>query len=242
MLCKECKKRFTPSHGLQKYCSKKCTKKVRKKALKKYNQSDKGKSSRKKYSLTNKGKKSINKYQKSDKRKKVLKKYNQSAKGKITSRKYNQSDKRRSTVRNYYATPEGKKIVQKRNYRYSKSEKGKSNKRRYVKKKYNSDAIFKLRRIVRRRLNHFLEIRQMRKTNTTFLMVKCNPEFLKKHLEKQFLPGMTWRNNTKNGWHVDHIVPLSSAENPKDVERLMHYSNLQPMWATENLKKGNKII
>jgi len=61
-------------------------------------------------------------------------------------------------------------------------------------------------------------------------------------LEKQFKPGMTWKNHTLHGWHVDHIDPLDLAMTPEDIEELCHYTNLRPMWATDNRKKGNKII
>ena len=76
----------------------------------------------------------------------------------------------------------------------------------------------------------------------------CTPEFFKKHLEKKFHPhpitneAMTWKNHTTNGWHVDHKDPLDLAMTSEDVVELSHYTNLQPMWATENLKKSNKII
>ena len=65
---------------------------------------------------------------------------------------------------------------------------------------------------------------------------------LQEYLEKQFKSGMTWKNHSLKGWHIDHIIPLNSAKTPEVVEKLMHYTNLQPMWATYNLKKGNKII
>ena len=81
----------------------------------------------------------------------------------------------------------------------------------------------------------------MRKTNKTFKMVGCTPKFLKEYLEKKFKPGMTWDNHTINGWHVDHIIPLDSAKNEEDVKRLMHYTNLQPLWALDNIKKSNKF-
>ena len=45
-----------------------------------------------------------------------------------------------------------------------------------------------------------------------------------------------------DGWHVDHIDPISLAMSSEDVEKLSHYTNLRPLWATENLKKSNKII
>ena len=71
-------------------------------------------------------------------------------------------------------------------------------------------------------------------------MVGCTPEFLKEYLEKQFKPGMTWQNYTRKGWHIDHRTPLDSAKTPEDIEKLMHYTNLQPMWWRENIIKSNK--
>ena len=73
-------------------------------------------------------------------------------------------------------------------------------------------------------------------------MIGCTPEFLKEYLEKQFKSGMTWKNHSLKGWHIDHIIPLNSAKTPEVVEKLMHYTNLQPMWAEDNIKKSNKIL
>jgi hypothetical protein len=70
----------------------------------------------------------------------------------------------------------------------------------------------------------------------------CNE--LKSHLEKQFQPGMSWENYGK--WHIDHVIPISffRYSNTDDVEFKMCWrlENLQPLWATENEKKGNKIV
>jgi hypothetical protein len=63
------------------------------------------------------------------------------------------------------------------------------------------------------------------------------------YLEKQFAPGMTWENYGIDGWHIDHIIPLSSAKGDLDqLKKLCHYTNLQPLWAEDNLKKSNRLI
>ncbi len=64
------------------------------------------------------------------------------------------------------------------------------------------------------------------------------------HLERQFLPGMTWKNRSK--WHIDHIIPLShfhftSAKDP-EFQAAWALSNLRPMWAKSNLKKGARRL
>ncbi len=70
---------------------------------------------------------------------------------------------------------------------------------------------------------------------------------LKRHLEKQFKPGMTWENygKGKDKWHLDHKIPVSAfnftnAEHI-DFKRCWALNNLQPMWQTENLCKQDKL-
>jgi hypothetical protein len=72
--------------------------------------------------------------------------------------------------------------------------------------------------------------------------VGCTPQELKEHLEKQFKEGMTWDNHGMYGWHIDHIIPLSSATTEEELYKLCHFTNLQPLWAEENLSKGNRIL
>jgi len=59
-----------------------------------------------------------------------------------------------------------------------------------------------------------------------------------RHLESQFADGMTFKNHGE--WHIDHIKPLFLAKTEEDVIKLSHYTNLQPLWATENRKKRSK--
>ena len=71
----------------------------------------------------------------------------------------------------------------------------------------------------------------------------CTIPELRSHLESKFKPGMTWDNWSKNGWHIDHIKPLASF-NLEDREQFLeavHFSNLQPLWASENIHKSAKV-
>jgi hypothetical protein len=70
--------------------------------------------------------------------------------------------------------------------------------------------------------------------------VGCNSIALRIHLQEQFKPGMSW-DNYGTEWHVDHIMPLAAAECEEHLIRLNHFSNLQPLWAKENMTKGAKI-
>jgi hypothetical protein len=106
------------------------------------------------------------------------------------------------------------------------------------KEKYHTNPIYKMKVNVRRRINKFLK----KNTETSFDIIGCSPEQLKIHIENQFKNGMCWENYSKYGWHIDHIIPLSVGKTKEEIKKLCHYTNLQPLWAEENLKKSNKII
>ena len=78
-----------------------------------------------------------------------------------------------------------------------------------------------------------------KKPNKSEILLGCNWLHFKEYFEKLFKPGMSWSNH--GDWHIDHIVPLSTGKNVNDIIKLCHHSNLQPLWATENLKKSDRI-
>jgi DNA/RNA endonuclease G (NUC1) len=55
---------------------------------------------------------------------------------------------------------------------------------------------------------------------------------------------MNWENYGKNGWHIDHIIPCASFDltDPKQQKNCFHYTNLQPLWAADNIRKSDKIL
>ncbi len=67
----------------------------------------------------------------------------------------------------------------------------------------------------------------------------CTIKEFKVYIENKFTDGMTFENHGK--WHLDHITPLASATTEEEVIKLNHYTNFQPLWAEDNLKKGSKI-
>jgi hypothetical protein len=93
---------------------------------------------------------------------------------------------------------------------------------------------------VRNRIGFYLKKNTVTKRNNTFKIVGCTPQELKIYLEQKFIDNMSWENQGK--WHIDHIIPLSSAKTEEELYNLCHFTNLQPMWAEENLRKGSKII
>lgn len=110
--------------------------------------------------------------------------------------------------------------------------------KRYFQHRYSKDINFKLASILRTRINKILT-RNMR-PKSVIDSVGCSINELKTHLESKFQPGMSWYNYGE--WHIDHVRPLSSFDLTDEIEykEACHYTNLQPLWAADNLSKGNK--
>lgn len=113
-------------------------------------------------------------------------------------------------------------------------------KRVYAKERRAKDVNFKLRGNLANRINYALR-HGGSKSAKTCEMLGCSIEKLKDHLESQFAEGMTWENYGLNGWHVDHIRPCASFDLTLDEEqkKCFHYTNLQPMWAEDNIQKSS---
>jgi hypothetical protein len=126
------------------------------------------------------------------------------------------------------------------NKKYFSTDKGKKKRVENMTSYYKANPHARFILAVRKRISGFMQIKKMTKRNKTFQMLGCTPQELILHIEKQFKPGMNWNNWSVHGWHLDHIVPLDSGKNQEEVEKLCHYTNLQPLWAEENLKKSNK--
>ena len=111
--------------------------------------------------------------------------------------------------------------------------------RKYRAKRLAIDPVFKLKATLRHRLCNFFKQKNFKKNKKFVDYIGCTVEQLSLHIESQFKDGMSWENHGK--WHIDHIIPLAISKTEDDVYKLSHYTNLQPLWANENLKKGSKI-
>ena len=103
----------------------------------------------------------------------------------------------------------------------------------------HSDKFYAFRENIRNLVRQSFRDRNYTKYSKAQSIIGCDWEALKNHIEAQFTCGMSWDNRGK--WHVDHIVPLASAKTIEDVIQLNHYTNLRPLWALDNLKKGARI-
>ena len=119
-------------------------------------------------------------------------------------------------------------------------EKERKRQREYVRERRKSCTSFKLIDTCRSRLKRAL--RGKCKAARTIALLGCTPEQLKEHLESKFLPGMTWNNHGDGHgkWHVDHILPIAwfNLDSEPQQSCAFHYTNLQPLWAIENQRKG----
>lgn len=109
----------------------------------------------------------------------------------------------------------------------------------WEKEKRATDPLFAMRRRCACRMRNFIRARGFTKRSRTAQMLGCDWETLKTHIEAQFVDGMSWDNRSE--WHIDHIIPLASASTEEEVLKLCHYTNLQPLWAADNLSKGARL-
>jgi hypothetical protein len=130
-------------------------------------------------------------------------------------------DSERQRVSVYYASRPDKR-----------REKGK---RDYAKMSINS----KIASSLRRRIRSF--VKQEYKTLPTFSLLGCSIDEFKKYMEGLFQVGMSWTNHGE--WHIDHKRPCASFDllNAEEQKQCFHFTNLQPLWAAENIKKGKQI-
>jgi len=107
--------------------------------------------------------------------------------------------------------------------------------------KYNTNNNIKISHNLRTRLRKAVSEQRGTKSAKTLEMLGSSIEDLMKHLESKFTEGMTWENYGQ--WHIDHIKPCASfnLEDPAEQKKCFHWTNLQPLWAKDNLVKGAKL-
>jgi len=229
-ICKLCKQHFIPKKQQQIYCCKKCNSKSN-------TNTDRQKEYNKEYREKNK-----------EYCKKLSKKnYIKNRELRLSEAKiYREKNKDKI---NKYAQEYRKKnvgLLRQRDKEYREK-----NYDRYIQlhrknwRKYRENNInFKLRENLRNSMRRVLNSQQTKKTHSIFKYLGCTVEEFKEYISKQFKPGMSWKNWGKYSWHIDHIKPCSHFDLTKESERYkcFNYKNQQPMWASENLSKGDRYV
>lgn len=142
------------------------------------------------------------------------------------------------TPYNVIRKSEEEKKEQRKKYKLENIEKIRSQAAKRARERRKTDPLYKLRNNISRRIRENLN--KGYKSKSTKKIIGCTIEELKLYLESKFSEGMSWDNY--GDWHIDHIIPISSAKNDSEVYKLNHYTNLQPLWAEDNIKKSNNIL
>ena len=111
--------------------------------------------------------------------------------------------------------------------------------REYWLNRWRNDLTWRMKQTLRARIRTALKGK--RKSTSSMVLIGCSmPEFFR-WIEDQFLPGMSWENYGPV-WHIDHIRPCATYDllEPDQQRACFHYTNLQPLFATDNLRKGAK--
>lgn len=149
--------------------------------------------------------------------------------------------KRRASWEKWYSKNQARKIEHNKKWVRENRLRRRTSENAYKQNKRRFDVSYKISVSLRSRLREAIYSNQ--KSGSAIRDLGCSVPELKVYLEKQFKPGMTWSNWNFHGWHIDHITPLSAFDlsNREQFIRACHYTNLQPLWAKENLSKGKKI-
>lgn len=172
------------------------------------------------------------------------KKYKQENRDRITEYNYNyyhdNIDSELKRAKEYRENNREKTRIASKNYRLNNKDIVNKKRNIHKRKKIQTDSFYKLKYVTRENIRRSIKRLGYTKNSNTYRILGCEWKFFKEYIEAQFKKGMTWDN--QGGWHLDHIVPISSAKTEEDVIRLNHYTNFQPLWAEDNIAKSNKII
>jgi hypothetical protein len=188
---------------------------------------------------------------------KLLSEFHKSKKGSLGYRsscrfcyeKYYETNKEKIKVRNRKHYKANKEKINESNKKYYEANKDKIKERMKTNKykinarrreRLKNEPLFKLQYNLRIRTSQAFKSKGYKKNSQTMEILGVEWEVVKTHIERQFTKGMNWDNQGE--WHIDHIIPLASATDEKTLRKLCHYTNLQPLWAEDNLSKNDKII
>lgn len=113
--------------------------------------------------------------------------------------------------------------------------------RNYMNNKWKTDINFRVASCLRQRVRD--TISRLSKSESALNLVGCSIAELKAHIEAQFKPDMKWENYGRAGWTLDHILPckMFNLSLITEQQKCFHFTNLQPLWNSENSSKGSKF-
>tara|TARA_R110000803_G_scaffold72053_1_gene135555 strand:+ start:212 stop:910 length:699 start_codon:yes stop_codon:yes gene_type:complete len=150
---------------------------------------------------------------------------------------YREANKEKAKA--YYEANIDKIKAYNKEYRANNKEKLNELAKVYTKKRRAIDPLFKMKDNIRTRTWFAFKKGGYKKNTKTAETLGAPFQEVFDHLENLFTEGMSWENQGE--WHVDHIIPLASANTKEELIALCHYTNLQPLWAEDNFSKGDKL-
>jgi hypothetical protein len=111
---------------------------------------------------------------------------------------------------------------------------------KYRRERYHSDNLFRLRDNIAKLIGNSFRKKSYSKKSKTNQILGIDYDGFMKHIESQFVNGMSWDN--RGEWELDHIIPVSLGKSEEEIIRLNHYSNFRPLWRKDNLLKSNTIL
>lgn len=152
-------------------------------------------------------------------------------------------------------TREQERAYYRKNLEHNRKKARESGKRRkdkiakYSRDRYQNNLNCRLKILLSGRILSAIKQSKASKQDRTLNLVGCSIEFLKGYIYNLFKPGMSWHNHgswERGGpmtWHIDHIRPCSSFDlkDPAQQKACFHYTNLQPLWAPDNMSKHNSF-
>lgn len=144
--------------------------------------------------------------------------------------------------REEYSRCREEKIKSAREWVLENPERRKENALRWYHESYRDNPEFHILQCLRSRLGSAIRQAKANKTCRTMALLGCPWVWLEVHLESLFKPGMTWANHGPV-WHIDHIKPCAAFDlmDSEQQKACFHWTNLQPLFVRDNLKKGAKV-
>lgn len=149
-------------------------------------------------------------------------------------------EKRQQYIKEYDAANLERLIEYRKDYRKINATELNHKKREYIKKKYSVYPLSRFKKRIRTLIYTKLKNQGYTKRSKTFEILGCEYNKFLEHISSKFSDGMSWENYGE--WHLDHIVPVAIAKTEEEVIQLNHYTNFQPLWAIDNLRKGVNYV
>ena len=156
-----------------------------------------------------------------------------------SDKKYRLKRKEKEYLRgkNWQQSNKEKVVLKSRKWQINNKELFRASRKKYINKKSETDPVFRLKIKIGKTISDSIRRQGFSKNSRTAEILGCDFNLFLSYIESQFKSDMNWNNI-----HLDHIKPISLAKTEKEVLELNHYTNFQPLFAKDNIKKSNKLI